>query len=146
MTSYLNYKTIGAACGVGFLAYCAYFDQKRRSAPDYRDKVRARREKIKKAQENDIELPPENDKEAIEKFFVRQIEVGEELMQADDIDQAVKHFSYAIVFCPQPQNLLKYMKEALPSSAYIKLVENLSVANKRVTETYRRIVQDEDVE
>lgn len=145
--SYLNYKTIGAACGVGFLAYCAYFDHQRRSAPDYRDRVRARRERIKKAQEqDDVELPPENDKEAIEKFFVKQIEVGEELMQADDIEKAVKHFAYAIVFCPQPQNLLKYMKEALPTTAYAKLLDYLSVANKRVTETYRRIVQDEDVE
>lgn len=145
--SYLNLKTIGAACGVGFLAYCAYFDHHRRNAPDYRQKVRARRERIKKANEaGDIELPPEHDKEAIEKFFVKQIEIGEEYMQAEDVDKAVKHFSYAIVYCPQPQNLLKYMREALPSSAYTKLVENLAVANKRVSEAYHRIVVDEDVE
>lgn len=146
--SYLNIKTVGAACGIGFLAYCAYFDHKRRSAPDYREKVRARREKERQAREaDDIEIPPSDDKESVEKFFVRQIEIGEELMIAGEVDRAVKHLSYAVCYCPQPQNLLKYMREVLPSTAYTKLVEQLPVANKRVAESYRSsIVHDEDVE
>lgn len=132
---------------MGFLAYCAYFDRYRRNAPDYKDKVRARRERNRKAREaSDIELPQEHDKESIEKFFVKQIEMGEECLQADDVDKAIKHFSYAVVFCPQPQSLLKYMRELLPSSSYSQLIDNLSVVNKRVSETYRRIVVDEDVE
>ena len=135
--NYLDIRLIGTACGVGFLAYCLYFDHQRRNASDYREKVRARRERQRKAlEEEDIELPPENDKEAIERFFVKEIEKGEELMQAGEVDRAVKHLSYAIVFCPQPQNLLKYMREVLPTTAYNKLIENLSVANKRVAETY----------
>ncbi|CAA2962732.1 mitochondrial import receptor subunit TOM20 homolog, partial [Olea europaea subsp. europaea] len=140
--------TIGTACGVGLLAYCAYFDYQRRHAPDYRERVTARRERIRRArEEDDVELPPEHDKEAIEKFFVKEIEVGEECLQAGEVDKAVKHFSYAVIFCPQPQNLLKYMRECLPSTAYTKLVENLSAANKRVAETYNRIhVSEEDVE
>ena len=27
--------------GVGFVSYCLYFDQKRRNAPDFREKLRA---------------------------------------------------------------------------------------------------------
>lgn len=27
--------------GVGFLGYCVYFDQKRRSAPEFREKLKA---------------------------------------------------------------------------------------------------------
>lgn len=145
--NYLNYRTLGAACGVGFLAYCVYFDHKRRSDPLYRDKVRARRERIKEAQkEDDIELPSENDKESIEKFFLNQIESGEGLLQTGEVEKAVKHFSYAVIFCPQPQNLLKYMREVLPAQAYTKLIEHLEIANKRVTERYGRIVADDDVE
>ena len=138
---------VGAACGVGLLAYCVYFDHKRRSAPDYREKVIARRERQKKARENeDIELPASEDKDAVERFFVKEIEIGEELMQAGEIDRAVKHLSYAVVFCPQPQNLIQYLKEALPSSAYTKLIEQVAVANKRVRETYQKIVIEEEVE
>uniref|UniRef100_A0A6G1SCW0 Mitochondrial import receptor subunit TOM20 B n=1 Tax=Aceria tosichella TaxID=561515 RepID=A0A6G1SCW0_9ACAR len=147
MMDLMNYKTIGGACAAGFVAYCLYFDHKRRKAPDYRERVKERRERIKRAQQqDDIELPPENDREAIEKFFVKEIELGEESIQKGDIDMAVKHFSYGVIFCPQPQNLLKYMREALPTSAYTKLVENLPIANQRVKETYNKIVQDEDVE
>lgn len=141
MSSYLNLKTLAIGCGLGFLAYCAYFDQKRRNDPNYRDKVRERREREAKAREQDdeIELPPIDDKAAIEKFFVNEIEVGEQLIQAGEVDRAVKHLSYAVVLCPQPQQLLQYMREVLPSSAYTKLVENLAVANKRVTEAYNPI-------
>jgi import receptor subunit TOM20 len=147
MMDLLNYKTIGGVCAASFVAYCIYFDHQRRSAPDYRQRVKERRERKKRAQqEDDIELPPENDKEAIEKFFVNEIERGEESMQKGDIELAVKHFSYGVIFCPQPQNLLRYMREALPTSAYNKLVENLPVANRRVKEKYNKIVQDEDVE
>lgn len=140
-------RLVGIACGAGLLAYCIYFDHKRRNAPDYREKVKARRERQRKERDDDnIELPPNDDKEAIEKFFVREIEMGEELIQAGEVDRAVKHISYAIVFCPQPQSLLQYMKEVLPPSAYVKLVENLAVANKRVKETYQKIVIEEEVE
>ena len=138
---------IGAACSVGLLAYCVYFDQKRRNAPDYREKVKARREQQKKARDNEhIELPANDDKDAAEKFFVKEIEIGEELIQAGEVDRAVKHLSYAVVFCPQPQSLLQYMKEVLPTSAYVKLVENVAVANKRVKEAYQKIVVNDEVD
>lgn len=136
--NYLNVQTIGLACGVGFLGYSLYFDHKRRSAPDYRDKVRARRENQRKAEESEdeIELPPAGDKAAIESFFVKEIEIGEMLIQAGKIDRALIHLSYAVVLCPQPQQLLAYMREVLPPTAYVKLVEKVSEANKKVTEAY----------
>lgn len=149
MNSYLTVEKIGIACGVGFLAYCLYFDHKRRHEPDYKEKVRARREQERRARESEdeIELPPVDDKEAIEKFFVKEIEIGEELIQAGEVDRAVKHLSYAVVLCPQPQQLLQYMKEVLPPSAYTKLVENLSAANKRVAEAFKKSgLTEDDVE
>lgn len=149
MSSYLNAQTIGVACGVGFLAYCVYFDHKRRNAPDYRDKVNARREKQEQERnsQDEIVLPPVDDKAAIEKFFVKEIEIGEELIQAGELDRAIKHLSYAVVLCPQPQQLLQYLREVLPTTAYTKLVENISVANKRVVDAYKgSTLRDEDVE
>lgn len=150
MSSYLNVQTVGIACGIGFLAYCLYFDHKRRNAPNYQEKVKARRELERKAKEDydEVELPPMDDKASLEKFFVREIEIGEELIQAGEVERAVKHLSYAVVLCPQPQQLLNYMNEVLPTTAYKKLVDNLAVANKRVAEAYKKNnePQDEDVE
>jgi len=42
----MNPSTIGIATGVGaimFLGYCVYFDRKRRSAPDFKSKLREKR-------------------------------------------------------------------------------------------------------
>lgn len=149
MSSYISPKTIGIACGaIGLIAYCIYFDRKRRSDPNYREKVQARRERERKSREeqDEVELPPENNKSAMEKFFVREIEIGEELIQAGEVDRAVKHLSYAVVFCPQPSQLLAYMKEILPTDAYKKLVDSLEVVNKRVVEKYSNIKVKSPVE
>lgn len=140
MSILFSKPTIAITCGIGlgFLAYCVWFDRQRRNHPDYRDKVRAKREKERASRESDdeIELPSLDDRAAIEKFFVKEIEIGEELIQSGEVDRAVKHLSYAVVLCPQPQQLLQYMREILPSDAYTKLVENLAIANKRVADAY----------
>lgn len=146
---YLSLRNIGIACGVGFLGYCVYFDHKRRSDPAYKEKVKARREleRLQRESEEEIELPPANDQKALEKFFVSEVEKGEELIQAGDYDRAVKHLSYAVVLCPQPQQLLAYMKESLPAPAYLKLVKYLEVANERVNEAFKKSsLAEEDVE
>lgn len=146
---YLTFRNVGLACGLGFLGYCVYFDHKRRSHPTYKDRVRARREleRTKQETEDDIVLPPASDKRALEKFFVTEVEKGEELIQAGDYDRAVKHLSYAVVLCPQPQELLRYMKESLPPQAYVKLVKYLEVANEKVNEAFKKSsLAEEDVE
>lgn len=135
--SYLNYKTIGVACGIGLLAYCFYFDHKRRNAPDYKLKVILRREKERIAREKDeeVQLPDLNDKAAVEAFFIREIELGDELIQAGDLDRAVKHMSYAVALCPQPEQFLRYLRESLPTTAYSKLMDNLPIVNKKILES-----------
>ena len=42
----MNSKTVGIVTGLGaaaFISYCLYFDRKRRSAPDFRAKLKERR-------------------------------------------------------------------------------------------------------
>jgi import receptor subunit TOM20 len=44
--SNMNAKTVGIVAGIGaaaFLGYCIYFDRKRRSASDFKAKLRERR-------------------------------------------------------------------------------------------------------
>jgi hypothetical protein len=42
----MNSKTVGIVAGISaaaFIAYCVYFDRKRRSAPDFKAKLREKR-------------------------------------------------------------------------------------------------------
>lgn len=150
LSGYINWQTVGIACGVGVLGYCIYFDHKRRNDPNYRNNVRARREQERIEAENKerIELPPLDDQESVQKFIVSKMEMGEEYIQAGDIDKGANHLSYAIALCPQPDQVLKYMRETLPSSAFLKLVECVTIAKKRVDEARRARyrISEEDVE
>ena len=133
----MNYIKYSAVAGAGLLAYCLYFDHQRRAAPDYCEKVRLRRKQQRDARENEhIELPPKGDSKAIESFFIKEIELGEELMQMGEVDRAVKHLSYAVAFCPQTDSLLSYMREVLPPSAYEKLLQSLVSVGRRIREEY----------
>ncbi|KAI1724638.1 MAS20 protein import receptor domain-containing protein [Ditylenchus destructor] len=47
MSSVLNLKSplvaVAGAAGIGFIGYCIYFDRKRRSDPNYKQKIRQNR-------------------------------------------------------------------------------------------------------
>lgn len=142
MNNYIG--ALGLAAGAGLVAYCAYFDRKRRNAPDYREKVTARREKEREAYaklDEEIEIPNPEDKLALEQFFVRQVELGETLLQSN-VDRAVEHLCYAIVFCPRPDNLIQYFQEALPTDAYAKMCALLPEVNKKASEVLKKAKSD----
>nr|XP_032818383.1 mitochondrial import receptor subunit TOM20 homolog isoform X4 [Petromyzon marinus] len=72
-------------CGAVFLAYCFYFDRKRRNAPDFKSKLRQRRKRMQQNQElsNVPKLPDMKDPEAVQKFFLEEVQLGEELLTQD---------------------------------------------------------------
>jgi len=130
-------KTVGITVGLGaaaFLGYCIYFDHKRRSAPDFKDKLKAKRRKA--AQEgaggNKFNLPNFSDQEAIQKFFLHEVQLGEELLATGDIENGVEHLSMAVAVCGQPHSLLGVLQQTLPSPVYALLLQNLDKAQKRV--------------
>ncbi|XP_034722425.1 mitochondrial import receptor subunit TOM20 homolog [Etheostoma cragini] len=69
-------------CGALLLGYCIYFDKKRRSDPDFKNRLRERRRKQKVAKERAgmAKLPDLKDAEAVQKFFLEEIQLGEELL------------------------------------------------------------------
>ncbi|TDG38565.1 hypothetical protein AWZ03_015013, partial [Drosophila navojoa] len=65
----INKTAIGIAAGLAgtlFIGYCIYFDNKRRSEPDYKKKVRDRRRRNRKVGSAKQGMPNLNDHEAIE--------------------------------------------------------------------------------
>ena len=105
-------KTVGIVAGLGaasFLLYCIYFDHKRRSAPDFKEKLKARRKRASKeegSQIKSLELPNLSDQEAVQRFFLRQVQIGEELLGQGDVENGVEHLSMAVAVCGQPHSLL----------------------------------------
>ncbi|XP_073843096.1 translocase of outer membrane 20 [Musca autumnalis] len=122
----INKTAIGIAAGVAgtlFIGYCIYFDSKRRSDPDYKKKVRERRRKNRKNGNNPRNgLPNLNDHEAIERYFLQEIQMGETLIARGDFESGVEHLANALVVCGQPARLLQVLQTTLPAQVFAMLI------------------------
>ena len=66
---------VAATAGAAFLGYCIYFDHKRRSAPDFKKKLREKRSKAKagSGKKTATNLPDPRDSQAMQKFFLNEV-------------------------------------------------------------------------
>jgi import receptor subunit TOM20 len=67
-----------AAVGLGaaaLIGYCVYFDRQRRSAPDFRAKLRARRKRAARhaQQHRGPKMPDFADQEDVQRFFLQEV-------------------------------------------------------------------------
>jgi len=126
-------------CGSMFLAYCVYFDHKRRSHPAFRQKLREKRLKERKQQKSSkldsSQLPDLKDYEAVQKFFMQEVQLGEELLGLGDVDNGVEHLSNAVAVCGQPQQLLQVLQQTLPPQVFALLLQRLPIASQRLART-----------
>ncbi|XP_047540987.1 mitochondrial import receptor subunit TOM20 homolog [Vanessa atalanta] len=153
----LSRTTLGLAVGLAgtlFLGYCVYFDQQRRKDPLFKKKLRERREK---AQHNASRsrtlggpLPDMNDHEAMQRFFLQQIQLGEELLAAGDLEAGVEHLGQAVAVCGQTQQLLGVLQQTMPASIFHLLLKKLPEVSERLRASIKAnggtTLQEEDVE
>ena len=130
-------RTIGLVASLGaaaFIGYCIYFDNKRRSSPDFKAKLRERRRlAAKKAHANKGPAMPDfTDQEAVQRFFLHEVQTGEELLAQGDIENGVEHLSLAVAVCGQPQSLLGVLQQTLPPNIFSLLLQSLDLAQKKV--------------
>lgn len=132
-------RTAGIVAGIGaaaFLGYCIYFDHKRRSAPDFKEKLKAKRRRALQEKTGgpggSFVLPDFSDQEAVQKFFLHEVQLGEELLSQGDIQNGVEHLSMAVAVCGQPHSLLGVLQQTLPQPVYALLLQNLDKAQRRV--------------
>uniref|UniRef100_H3DGW7 Translocase of outer mitochondrial membrane 20 n=2 Tax=Tetraodon nigroviridis TaxID=99883 RepID=H3DGW7_TETNG len=125
---------VAGACGALFIAYCIYFDRKRRRDPQYKEKLRERRRQKKIANEKSglSKLPDLKDPEAVQRFFLEEIQLGEEHLARGELEKGVDHLSNAIAVCGQPQQLLQVLQQTLPSPVFQMLLTKLPVINQRL--------------
>ncbi|CAN9499973.1 unnamed protein product [Ophioblennius macclurei] len=125
---------VAGLCGALFVAYCVYFDRKRRSDPRFKEKLRERRRKVKvSSQSRELgKLPDLKDADAVQKYFLEEIQLGEELLAQGDFERGVDHLTNAIVVCGQPQQLLQVLQQTLPPPVFQMLLTKLPTVSQRI--------------
>ncbi|KAG7492923.1 mitochondrial import receptor subunit TOM20 homolog B [Megalops cyprinoides] len=140
-------STIAAGvCGALFVGYCIYFDRKRRSDPNFKNRLRERRRKQKQAKEKAglARLPDLKDPEAVQKFFLEEIQLGEELLAQGDYEKGVDHLTNAIAVCGQPQQLLQVLQQTLPPPVFQMLLTKLPTISQRIVSA--QSMTEDDIE
>ncbi|XP_072293331.1 translocase of outer mitochondrial membrane 20 [Eucyclogobius newberryi] len=137
---------VAGVCGVAFVAYCIYFDRKRRSDPNFKQKLRERRRNQKSSGETSglAKLPDLKDAEAVQKFFLEEIQLGEELLAQGEFEKGVDHLTNAIAVCGQPQQLLQVLQQTLPPQVFQMLLAKLPSISQRIVSA--QTLSEDDVE
>ncbi|XP_047433543.1 mitochondrial import receptor subunit TOM20 homolog B [Mugil cephalus] len=133
-------------CGALLLGYCVYFDRKRRSDPNFKNRLRERRRKQRVAKERAgmAKLPDLKDAEAVQKFFLEEIQLGEELLAQGDYEKGVDHLTNAIAVCGQPQQLLQVLQQTLPPPVFQMLLTKLPSISQRIVSA--QSLSEDDIE
>ncbi len=105
-----------------------------RSSPDFKRKLRERRRLAAKRAHGakGPKLPDLTDQEAVQRFFLQEVQLGEELLAQGDVENGVEHLSLAVAVCGQPHSLLGVLQQTLPPQIYQLLLQNLDLAQQRV--------------
>lgn len=59
------------------------------------------------------------------RFFLQEIQNGETLIAAGDIERGVEHLANAVVVCGQPAQLLQVLQQTLPAQVFSLLIQRM---------------------
>lgn len=99
-------------------------------------------------------MPDLKDYEAVQKFFIQEVQLGEELLAQGnikrelpfenwnwhflgDIETGIEHLSNAVAVCGQPQQLLGVLQQTLPPQVFNMLLQQLPI----VSQVFDRVVK-----
>ncbi|XP_023017849.1 mitochondrial import receptor subunit TOM20 homolog B [Leptinotarsa decemlineata] len=147
---------IGICAGVSatlFIGYCIYFDKQRHNDPDFKKKLRQRRRARKATAASgkpaSTVFPDMKDHEAVQKFFLQEIQLGEELLAAGDLEDGVDHLGNAVAVCGQPNDLLQVLQQTLQPNVFHLLIQRLPAVAPRLMKAQSApsaSLQEDDVE
>ncbi|VDN08095.1 unnamed protein product [Thelazia callipaeda] len=135
---------VAGVATAAFISYCIYFDHKRRSAIDYKQKIREQRRAASKKKEPKSFPNPRNASE-IQAFFLQEVQLGEELLSDGHVDQGVEHLCNAITLCGQPSQLIQIFQQTLSSEQFNILVQKLPEAKARLMQMFGDRLNQDDV-
>ncbi|XP_033271940.2 mitochondrial import receptor subunit TOM20 homolog [Orcinus orca] len=124
---------------------CICFDCKRQSDPNFRNRLREQRKKQKLAKERAAlsKLPDLKDAEAIQKFFLKEIQLSKELLAQGEYEKGVDHLTNAVAVCGHPQQLLQVLQQTLPPPVFQLLLTKLPTTRELLS---AQSLPEDDVE
>ena len=117
------------------MGYWMYLDWKGSSDPEGKKKLREER---RRAPRVEVNLPNLQDREAVQQFFNREVQLGEELLGQGKIEDAVEHLCHAVAVCTQPQVLLQAFQQELPPQVFRSILERLPEIGHRLLASLNR--------
>uniref|UniRef100_A0AAZ1X785 Translocase of outer mitochondrial membrane 20 n=1 Tax=Oreochromis aureus TaxID=47969 RepID=A0AAZ1X785_OREAU len=105
---------------------------------------RRRKQKAAKERAGLAKLPDLKDAEAVQKFFLEEIQLGEELLAQGDYEKGVDHLTNAIAVCGQPQQLLQVLQQTLPPPVFQMLLTKLPSISQRIVSA--QSLSEDDIE
>jgi mitochondrial import receptor subunit TOM20 len=118
------------------MGYCMYLDWKGSSDPEGKKKLREERRTAPRVEETT--LPNLEDREAVQRFFVKEFQLGKELLDQGKIEDAVEHLCHAVAVCTQPQVLLQAFQQELPPQVFRSILERLPKIGHRLVTSLNR--------
>lgn len=94
-------------------------------------------------------FPDMKNHEAVQKFFLQEIQLGEELLAAGDLENGVDHLGNAVAVCGQPNDLLQVLQQTLQPQVFHLLVQRLPAVAPRLMKAHQTpsaSLQEDDVE
>lgn len=110
----------GTVAALGVIGYCIWFDRQRRSSPEFRRKLRGKRQ-----QKFDIPSKFES-QEQMQHYFMQQLQEGEMAMLSNKFDSAANHFVNAIVVSGNVQLVLQALQNTAPPQVLSLTMKKLS--------------------
>lgn len=86
------------------------------------------------------------DHEAVQRFFLQEVQLGEELLAAGDLENGVDHLGNAVAVCGQPNELLQVLQQTLQPQVFHLLIQRLPQIAPRFMKQQGQSLHEDDVE
>ena len=70
--------------------------------------------------------------ENVNKFFLQEAQLAEELLGQEDIENGLEHLRLAVLVCGQPQSLLDVLQQTLTPQIFSLLLQKLDLAQEKI--------------
>jgi import receptor subunit TOM20 len=128
----INKYTLAAiGFGAGFVAYCIYFDRKRRNDPNFRLMLKEKRLKESK-HDNDQIYPDLSDDIGVQNFFVSEMQLGQQLLAEGDIENGTEHIAFAVLVSPDKEELLSFLRAQLPDLVFQAILQKFPSCGEKL--------------
>lgn len=82
----------------------------------------------------------------MQRYFLQEVQLGEELLLAGDLDNCVEHLGRAVIVCGQHNQIMQVLQQTLPEEVFHKLVRRIPEIAPWMRRNSELSLQEEDVE